>query len=297
MTEEYSVRRYFYKFFGSFFGGSLLKLNGNKMVVTDLDGTLLHAGTPISRTDINTLIRLKNRNSIRVIATGRSLYSAYHAIEKSMPIDYLIFSSGAGIIEWKTGKILKTHSMKPQEVNATARFLLQKGLDFMIHDPIPDNHVFTYFQINGSNPDFNRRIEYYREFAVMGNTANPELNREACQIVAVEPCCVEESSYSMIARELRRIKVIRTTSPMDGRSTWLELFPKPVSKASAAEYLCSLHGIDQADVMALGNDYNDMDLLSWAGTSFVVSSAPDELLKNFPAIRGGLSKAVDKWLG
>ncbi len=267
------------------------------MVVTDLDGTLLHRGMPISQTDSAALTTLGSRNIIRVIATGRSLFSAYRAIDKTLPIDYLIFSSGAGIIEWKTGKILKSHSMKPHEVDTAARFLLQKGLDFMIHDPIPDNHVFTYFQINGSNPDFNRRIEYYREFAVMGDTANPELNREACQIVAVEPCCVPQSSYNLLSRELDRLKVVRTTSPMDGRSTWLELFPEPVSKAAAAEYLCNLHGIEHTEVLALGNDYNDMELLSWAGTGFVVSSAPDELLKNFPSVDNGLSEAVDKWLG
>jgi len=267
------------------------------MVVTDLDGTLLHAGMPISQTDINTLIRLETRNAIRVIATGRSIYSAYRAVEKSIPIDYLIFSSGAGIIDWKTGRLLKSHSMKPQEVNNAARLLLQKGLDFMIHDPIPDNHVFTYYQMNGSNPDFNRRIEYYREFAVKGDTVKPVFSREACQIVAIEPCCVEESSYHTLARKLHRIKVIRTTSPMDGRSTWLELFPAPVSKAAAAKYLCLLYGIDRTDVMALGNDYNDMDLLSWAGTAFVVSTAPEELLKNFPTVDNGLSEAIDTWLG
>jgi len=267
------------------------------MVVTDLDGTLLHGGMPISQTDSATLTTLGSRNIIRVIATGRSLFSANHAIDGTLPIDYLIFSSGAGIIDWKTGRLLKSHSMKPQEVDAAARFLLQKGLDFMIHDPIPDNHVFTFFQINGSNPDFNRRIEYYREFAVMGDIKNPEFNREACQIVAVEPCCVPQSSYSMLARELHRLKVIRTTSPMDGRSTWLELFPESVSKAAAAEYLCVLHGIEKADVLTIGNDYNDMDLLSWAGTGFVVSTAPDELLKNFPSIDNGLSEAVNKWLG
>jgi hydroxymethylpyrimidine pyrophosphatase-like HAD family hydrolase len=103
--------------------------------------------------------------------------------------------------------------------------------------------------------------------------------------------------YSTLARELYRIKIIRTTSPIDGLSTWLELFPMSVSKAVAAEYLCTLHTIDRSEVMAIGNDYNDMDLLSWAGTAFVVPSAPDELLKKFTAVEGGLSNAIETWLG
>ena len=73
-----------------------------QMVITDLDGTLANPEQKISQADLDTLKRLGEMDIIRVIATGRSLYSAIKILDKNLPIDYLLFSSGAGILSWKT---------------------------------------------------------------------------------------------------------------------------------------------------------------------------------------------------
>ena len=72
----------------------------NKMVVTDLDGTLLNAQGVISEPELLTLKKLGNEGYCRVIATGRSLYSIRKTLAfDQLPVDYLIFSSGSGIID------------------------------------------------------------------------------------------------------------------------------------------------------------------------------------------------------
>jgi hydroxymethylpyrimidine pyrophosphatase-like HAD family hydrolase len=90
-----------------------------------------------------------------------------------------------------------------------------------------------------------------------------------------------------------------TTSPLDGRSRWIEIFPKEVSKALAAVRIAIDLGIPEQAVMAIGNDYNDTDLLKWAARSFVVNDAPEELLALFPVVRSGdesdFSEAVALW--
>ena len=51
--------------------------------------------------------------------------------------------------------------------------------------------------------------------------------------------------------------------------------------------------------MAVGNDYNDLDLLRWAARSFVVKDSPIELLSLFPVVQSGdesdFSEAVALW--
>jgi len=265
------------------------------MVVTDLDGTLLHTGGTINRSDRITLEKLGNNHILRVIATGRSLFSARRALEDDLPIDYLIFSSGAGITEWHSKNIIEKHNMTKAEVELAAVLLLQRGIDFMIHEPIPNNHSFTYYGNGKDNPDFIRRIDYYREFAIEGNTASPAF-KEACQLVAIEPYNSDNSVYQLLKQGLHQLKVIRTTSPMDGKSTWIELFPRSVSKSRAAEYLSLLHTIRFDTILAVGNDYNDIDLLSWAPASYVVDTAPDELKASFESVRDGFTEAVERWL-
>ena len=78
-----------------------------KMVITDLDGTLANRDGKISKADLNTLEQLGEQNITRVIATGRSIYSAKKVLDENLPIDYLLFSSGAGILHWHRKEIIK----------------------------------------------------------------------------------------------------------------------------------------------------------------------------------------------
>ena len=76
------------------------------MVVTDLDGTLLNDRRKVSREEYSTLLELGRREIPRVIATGRSLFSVSKVLPDDFPVDYLIFSSGAGCLEWKKRELL-----------------------------------------------------------------------------------------------------------------------------------------------------------------------------------------------
>ncbi|MGQ9616749.1 MAG: HAD-IIB family hydrolase [Spirochaetota bacterium] len=269
------------------------------IVITDLDGTLLYKGKPISDKVIKILVTLGEKGIIRVIATGRSLYSARTVLPEDFPIDFLIFSSGAGIIDWKTGRLLVKQGLRAEEVKRALNLLLELKVDFMIHDPIPENHRFKYYGEGKNNPDFFRRISIYRDFATPGNPSRPWF-QQACQFVAIEPPVQNKNLYQRLKTELAPLKVIRTTSPIDGQSTWIEVFPQGVSKAKGAEYICSLHNIPLEATLAIGNDYNDIDLLSWAATSYVVENAPEELKRRFPGVssekESGFIESVERWL-
>ena len=77
------------------------------------------------------------------------------------------------------------------------------------------------------------------------------------------------------------MKVIRATSPIDGESVWLEIFNPNVSKAKGGEFICKKLNINQEHTLSIGNDYNDLDLLSWTKYSYVVKNSPQFLLKSF----------------
>ena len=100
-----------------------MALSKLKMVVTDLDGTLLNPQHQISDKDFRSLKLLGENKIYRVIATGRSIYSLNRVIPADFPIDYLIFSSGSGILNWNTKKILHAQSLNSNEVVIIANFL------------------------------------------------------------------------------------------------------------------------------------------------------------------------------
>ena len=82
-----------------------------KAIITDLDGTILPSGGTISPQTLHALQTVGNRSIVRIVATGRTLFAARKFLTDDFPIDYLVFSSGAGIMEWKNKKILQAHHL------------------------------------------------------------------------------------------------------------------------------------------------------------------------------------------
>lgn len=266
------------------------------MVVTDLDGTLLGHDRRLSTRDEATLVALGSRRIVRVVATGRSLYSANRALRDPFPIDYLVFSSGAGVLDWATGEALLARSLPAAQMSRITGTLIHLGVSFMVHHPIPENHRFVYvsFEPEAENPDFWRRVQLYQEFAEPLGRAAP-VSVDACQALAIIPN--DPARFEMVREALDGVNVIRTTSPLDGDSIWVEIFPADVSKASAAAWLARRLGIPRGKTLGLGNDYNDLDLLHWTHRSFVVANAPPELKRMFEVTAAntdnGLSRAVE----
>jgi len=268
------------------------------MLVTDLDGTLLNSRRKLQKQDYKTLQTLGKRGYARAVATGRHLHSFFKVADDDFPIDYVIFSSGAGIWDFHQRKIIRKVTLETAEVERAAGFLISRGLDFMVHKPIPENHMFFYYSFDRENRDFERRVKMYEEFSEPLLTDTERFDY-ASQLLAIEPPESDRKAYDIIREKLSEYTVLRTTSPLDGSSTWIEIFPQSVSKSRTACWLAQWLGLEKEKILSIGNDYNDLDLLEWAGTSFVVANAPEELRMRFNEVssndEGGFSEAVRKW--
>jgi hydroxymethylpyrimidine pyrophosphatase-like HAD family hydrolase len=80
------------------------------------------------------------------------------------------------------------------------------------------------------------------------------------------------------------LSLIRATSPLDGHSIWIEAFAPDVSKSRAAAWIAHVRGMAQANTLAIGNDYNDWDLLRWVGRAAVVHDAPAAMRCEFASV-------------
>jgi len=255
-------------------------ISGNKndiqLVLLDLDGTLLNNEKKIGDVDWETLEILGNQGVTRAFATGRNLYSALKVLPVECPFDYLIFSSGSGIFDWKEQKILFSSSIARAKVNQISSILKGLNLNFSIHFPIPDNHKYFYFKGNDLPTDFEWRNSLYEGFNYQLTNSFPY--EKATQFLVILD---NLDDFQMIAEKFEEMKIIRATSPIDGKSIWLEIFSADVSKAMGGKFLCNKLNISQECTLSIGNDYNDIDLLNWTKFSYIVDNAPDELKQNY----------------
>jgi Cof subfamily protein (haloacid dehalogenase superfamily) len=263
------------------------------MIITDLDGTLLSPKQTVSRVDYDTLIKAGKKGILRVLATGRSLFSLSKVIPDEFPLDYIIFSSGIGVIDWQKKETIFSSVIEGSIINDFADYLKREAFDFMVHKPVPNNHYFYYHHNDTADPDFWKRVNLYGPYAERLN-GNLKFMKQASQFVIV--CNGYKGEDYRFKHQVAPLTVIRATSPINGRSTWIEVLPEAASKSKASARLAEYCNVDPSGVVAIGNDYNDADLLDWAPNAYIMENAP-ESLRTFGRLtasnrNSGFSKAV-----
>ncbi len=271
-----------------------------KIFITDLDGTLFKDDKSVSQTDIKTLKQLRAKGVYIAIATGRSSYSFERALrsigmlkgENALPVDYVIFSTGAGIMEFKSRTILLKKEIKPEQISSITRCFDRYRFDYMVHQAIPDTRLFLYKSHNSHNTDFVSRLAFYPDCGTPLKN-NFQHIKPATEVLAiVPPGRSDKKKVQQIQKELEAFSVIQATSPLDHSSTWIEVFHKGVSKSQAAAWLCRKLGVDVGDIVAVGNDYNDLDMLEAAGQGFVVENAPKDLKQSYQVVSSNNENGV-----
>ena len=271
-----------------------------KMVVTDLDGTLLQNDHSISEEDLETLNLLGELGICRVAATGRNLFKVRLALTPADPFDYVICSSGAGIVDWRTQKIIRAINFDNELTDQIIDYLISHGFNFKVSDCFPDNHNFFWWEAYKC-PELDRYVEVHTRMG-KAEAIGPGQKYRSSQLLLFFP--KTSSDFDVVKMELLaqfpEISIIRTTSPLNDEWIWMEIFPKGISKAHGIEEICRLKGIQRSETLGIGNDFNDLEMLDFTHLSYVVHNAPEELKKQFlislPYHENGFSHAVKQHL-
>lgn len=270
-----------------------------QLVAVNLDGTLLRTDKSISKPDLETLTRLGNSGIIRVAATGRSLFKVRDVLPLSAPVDYVVFSSGTGIYDWKNQVLLHREFFTAKTTREIIAHLLAGSFNFFVYHPIPENNLFYYHR--GAEPcnEFEHYLNYHKgDFQPLSGNDHKLI---AGQIMSVIPNQTEkfESLKAEIIAACNNVKVIRTTSPVDDQFIWLEIFPDTVSKGHGIKWLCDLLKINYSHTVGIGNDYNDLDMFEFVSHPYVLHNGVEALKEKFNTVlatneENGLTQVIQK---
>ena len=284
------------------------KMKYKGLFVTDLDGTLLTDEKTFNCRDLGALQKLRDQGYAIAIATGRSDYSFFtlmeslgmRGTERSPAIDYVLFSTGAGILNFNEESILSSISLSENDVSIIVDYLEASQLDYMVHRAIPHTHKFLYRLHSEQNSDFSRRLDLYLEHGTQLSESGLTRPEKATEVLCIVPGTRGRDLTDRLAAIFEQYSVIRATSPLDGESSWIEIFDSAVSKSKAVARLAGSLGIAKENTCAVGNDYNDEDLLHWAETSYIVGNSPSRLKTVFHVVAsnndGGVAEAIAHWL-
>ena len=240
-----------------------------KLLVLDIDGTIAGHSNTISEPVKQAIIAAQARGIQVAIATGRMYRSAlrfHQDIGSTLP---LMAYQGAWIQDPITQKIHRHW--------AVSREIAHKLLDYF-EQPELRSLLSVHFYINDQLyvRELTRETQIYAERS--GITAIPvgdlrqTLTNEPTKILAL---CDDTDVIDKLLGNLRRqytpAELYLTTSV----ATFFEATNASVNKGTAVRYLAEeLLGLQLANVMAIGDNFNDVEMLEYVGLGVAMGNAP-----------------------
>jgi hydroxymethylpyrimidine pyrophosphatase-like HAD family hydrolase len=85
-----------------------------------------------------------------------------------------------------------------------------------------------------------------------------------------------------------------------GWTAWLDLAPRGVTKASGLQYVVDQLGLTAADVLAIGDGRNDIEMLRWAGRGVAMGQAVQQVIDAADAVtdivaEDGAATEIARW--
>ncbi len=260
-------------------------LKNTRLVVTDLDGTFLKDDRTISDRNLEALQLLGEKKIVRAVATGRNLKKVTDVLNNHVPFDYIVYSSGAGLFDWKEKKHIFNQNIDTQTATTLLNYFIGRKLNFHAFYPSPENHNHWYYRGETFCDEFERYFQFNQSFASELNASNPPVT-ELCQFLVIIKD--DDKMFNEMKKEIEdispEIRIIRSSSPITKGFIWIEVFHHTVSKGNGVKQICTLLNISRLETLGLGNDYNDLDLLEFTNFSFLTENAPKEIKHLYPNV-------------
>ena len=225
-----------------------------KMILTDLDGTLICSDGSISDRTKSILKCCQNRGICVVIATARYWIGAERYIEEIHP-DYEITTDGTLI--HRHGEQIYSCNLEIEDTNQIIQ-------DILARDDKTEITVAAGRQVFWNSKHISESEKLHK--AVYYDYRKP-LTCQANKIVV-------ELSDDETALEIANKNHCRLQSYRGEK--WYAFLPETAGKVRAIRELAKILNISLSDIVAFGDDKNDMEMLQICGTGVAVANAiPD----------------------
>ncbi len=253
-----------------------------KMVALDLDGTIVNEDLKISDKTLKVLKHLIQNTDVRVvIATGRMFTSALPFATQIGIVEPLVIYQGAMIKNLDNGHSMRFHKPIPLQVAKEVLELLVDGkyhTNLYINDQLwttdHPHYSASYAKTSGITP----------RLAPCLLTALDDHGLDPTKIMAIDDNRVPELLGALKERFGPRLSVCQS------RFNFCEIIDPDASKWNALKQLADHWGIQPHQVMAIGDQGNDVSMLTHAGIGVAMGNAPDEV----KAIANYVTETVDE---
>jgi hypothetical protein len=251
-----------------------------KVIVLDIDGTLLNSEKKISDLTKNALIQAQKNGVKLILASGRPTVGMVH-LTKELEMDkhhgLIVSFNGSQVVDCETHQIIFNQTMPINECQRLLEHLKKFDVIPMItRDDIMYVHdVYKCFINLPNNPNFNV-IEYesrggsYKLCEVDDLALFADFPQNKI-LVAGSPEYLKEN-YRMMSEPFTN-----TLNSMFTASIYYEFTAMGIDKAHALDTVLRPLGIQRDEVISFGDGHNDLSIINYAGIGIAMGNAVEDL--------------------
>ncbi|WP_019241713.1 MULTISPECIES: Cof-type HAD-IIB family hydrolase [Bacillus] len=239
-----------------------------KMIVLDLDDTLLRDDHSISERTKQALMEAQEMGVKVVLASGRPTYGMKQVAEELSLAKY-----GSFILSFNGGKIYNCQTWEEMFSSTLSIDEVQKIYQISRREGV---HLITYLGDEIITEDENPYID------IESTITNLPINKVDCFIDAVKEPVVKtlmvyDPEVLQHVEKKLQVELESEFSVMRSKPFFLELTEKGVTKGTSLNQLINVCGIKREEVIAIGDSYNDLSMIEFAGLGVAMGNAPEDI--------------------
>ena len=287
-----------------------------KLVAIDLDGTLLNSYGEVSESTRKALKFIKSRGVEVILASGRPI-SSTESLAIDLGVDnYLISGNGAAVYDIKKQKIIYDRFLSKEKVLEIADICEQNSFFY---------NVYTEDEVIASSLNYNvlfyhkenvKKIEEKRTHINIVQNIREYIEQSGKErFLKITVCDESKFIFGSIMRILKEIngidvldveymsrkKIKAGTDDVDIQYFYTEITNQNVNKWNAIEYLIEKLNIKKEEVMAIGDNVNDKEMIVSSGMGVVMGNSNPKMKEIADVVvadnnSDGVLEAINKYI-
>jgi hypothetical protein len=272
-----------------------------RLVAIDLDGTLLNSRREISEGNRRALLEAVEHDVHVVIVTGRRFYSAL-PLARQIPCPVTLISSNGALIANSSGEVLHRDFL-PRDV---AHQVLEFAREYR-------PYTVAIFHTPGSgqvtmqdNAVDEGPLGWYIQTSAQSLRLVPDLeaalDRDPIQVmIGGTPAQIEPAEMLLAGSPIRSSIHLTWTKYLTTNISILDVMNRGCSKGRALKIWAERCGIQPGEVMAVGDNFNDLEMLQYAGLPILMGNHCPELHRpdwtvTLPNDEDGVAAAIRRYV-
>lgn len=273
-----------------------------RLIVTDMDGTLLRDHDDIHPDNLVAIRKAMEKDIKFAVASGRSAASCSILLHDAGLDDaYIIGVNGCQVLDKPFGKTLALYHLDNLSARAAIDIFQAHGLESCLYT----EDAIVYSNANALDMQetiHNAEADFAAQMARAGVQilAGPDAMEKALMSTPMKAFCMfgpgQEEAFAKARRECARLPGVEITS--SGADNF-EVMPTGVDKGMGLQMLAGRLGIAREEIVAFGDNENDLPMLRWAGHAFAMENATEDVKREITRItghcrKGGVARGLEE---